>query len=154
MILIDPKTKERYEVTFEDEQYPAQCGIHTLSCLKITKEKKYLKNYPDEYPRAFELLKRYLFDNEVQLVEVSYDSPFYNDEYEDKPACAMVLLSDVVHGPNAPYLTGEFAKYMNLPSSGVVNNPNSRNDINLWWYTMPLQDNYTYNDGYDPDEDY
>jgi hypothetical protein len=153
MVLIDPKNKERYIVSFEQDQYPSQCGVQILSCLKISNNKKYLKNYPEEYPRAFELLKRYLFDNEVQLCEGSYMSPFYNDDYEDKPICALVLLSDVVADATAPYMTGAFAQYLKIPNAGVVNNPNSRNNINLWWYNMPLQDYYEERQGYDSDND-
>lgn len=151
MILIDPKNKELYVVTFEDEQYPSQCGVHILSCLKISKGKKYLKSYTEEQPRAFELLKRYLFDNEIQLCENNYYSRFYSDDYKDKPSCAYVLLSDVANSAEAPYMTGAFAQYLKCPSAGIVTNPNSGNAINLWWYTMPLQDVYEENEDYDED---
>jgi len=108
--------------------------------------------HPKEAAIAFTLLEKYLFHNEVGLTQHSYTSPLFNEDYDDKPICARVLLSDVTNN-KGPYMTGMFAEFLKLPSAGTVTNPNTDNVIDLWWYDMPQKDEYSYKDDYDVDAD-
>ena len=142
MILIHPKTKEQYEVFYEDECYISQCGIMILANLTIKNNKQYLKIHKDEAHVAFKLLEKYLFHNDTTLQPKGFTSPFFNDDYKDRPHCARVLLSDVTNN-NGPHMTGMFAEFLELPSAGKIINPNTGNEINLWWYDLPQKEYYT-----------
>jgi hypothetical protein len=163
LILKDPKTEEQFQYSYDIEDFYAQCGMRVLSELVVYISNKdgscgaFLKEQPKVAEKAFKLLDRFLFDNDVSLIHGTmymHNSPLFNDEYEDKPVCGRVIMSDVVEN-RSPYMTGMFAQYLKLPHGEPIQNPNTRHMVNHWWYDMPVKDVYTDISGDDiDDEDY